>query len=132
MGSGHGGRREGSGRKPNIASELSSQDELGTHPGPTSGVERKYYGDVIDALDKAPGEEEKKSLNLQRWRKLVDSKDERIVLDTYKYLFDKRDGKAIQPVDVDATLDAGVIIDLGPLMPKEFRNRGRAGKTPNR
>lgn len=126
MGSGHGGRREGSGRKARPDPALT--DAAGQHSGPTSFAERECYARILEALNAE--KPEKDTPEIVRWRKLADHTDPRIVLDTLKYLYDKRDGKAIQPVDVDATLDHGVIIDLGPLMPKEFR--GKPGKAPNR
>ena len=39
-----------------------------------------------------------------KWRKLVESEDEKIQLDAMKYLTDRLYGKATQPVDVNGEL----------------------------
>ncbi len=125
----HGGKRDGAGRKPVPDIALLEKQ----HPGPTSGTERACYGRILEALntpEPKPGAKAREDTReVARWRKFADAQDLRIALDTLKYLYDKRDGKAIQPVDVDATLESSVIIDLGPLMPKEFREARQRGNT---
>jgi hypothetical protein len=39
------------------------------------------------------------SVEIQGWRELWDAEDLRIRLDVRRYLYDKRDGKATQPMD---------------------------------
>lgn len=121
----HGGSREGAGRKPRPDPGLEP-----SKPGPVTYADRACYARIIAKLNAPEPKEgvkaEPDTPEVARFRKLVDAHDSRIVLDTLKWLYDKRDGKAIQPVDVDANLDSNVTIHLGSLMPKEFREKPSA------
>lgn len=46
----------------------------------------------------------KRSDELAIWARLLASEEERIVLDTMKYLTDRRDGKASQPLEHSGTI----------------------------
>ena len=138
--SGHGGRREGAGRKGRPDPALLAGEQRTGKPGPLSAAQRDCYANILAALNAAPLKDGKKQdklledepVEIKRWRILVDAvldpkadiAAKRLSLDALKYLYDKRDGKAIQPVDVDATLDSSVTVHLGSLMPKEFREPG--------
>ncbi len=52
---------------------------------------------ILDALNAKPAKDE--SIEIEGWRELYEAKDLRIRLDTRKYLYDKRDGKAVQPIE---------------------------------
>lgn len=95
MSLGHGGRRKGAGRKPRPHPALHDPTLQHSHSGPTSGADRACYARILDHLNaEKPA---KDTPEIERWRKLVAS-DPRIALDALKYLYDKRDGKAIQPL----------------------------------
>jgi hypothetical protein len=113
----HGGKREGAGRKPQPDPALLDPNQ---RPGPVPGIDRGCYARIIEALNRP--KEKGDSYEIQQWRKFSEAQDLRLSFETRKYLYDKRDGKAIQPVDVDATLESSVMIHLGKLMPKEFRD----------
>jgi hypothetical protein len=57
------------------------------------------------------------SVEVAGWRDLWEAQDLRIRLDTRKYLYDKRDGKATQPVDHGVTGVTGVMITTNVTMP---------------
>jgi hypothetical protein len=82
-----GGKRPGSGRKP-----LPRADRV-------TGI--AVATELIAALNKkkSGAEGKKDSVEVEGWRELWEAQDLRIRLDARKYLYDKRDGKATQPVD---------------------------------
>ena len=91
-----GGRRPGAGRKPGI-----KLPEV---------ADRNAAGRLLEALNEpAKGEE---PYEIQRWRLLTEAPELRIQLDARKYLYDKRDGKAVQPMDF-GDKPISVIIDVG-------------------
>jgi hypothetical protein len=52
---------------------------------------------LLEALNQKAAAKE--SVEIKGWRVLWEAQDLRILLDTRKYLYDKRDGKATQPID---------------------------------
>jgi hypothetical protein len=70
--------------------------------GRPSGMDRAWAGRMIEALNRAQGK--KDTYEVKRLRKLCEAHDLRIQLDFSKWIYDKRDGKATQPIsgDVDA------------------------------
>ena len=124
-----GGHRDGAGRKPKPDPALLTGEPR--KPGPLSGAQRECYAKILEALnapelkDKAAQEKvlEGEPREVKRFRLLVDAifdpkadiAARRLSFETLKYLYDKRDGKAIQPVDVDASLDGVVNIFQGTL-----------------
>jgi hypothetical protein len=52
---------------------------------------------ILEALNRPEGP--KDSYEIQQWRLLSEANDIRVRFDVRKYLYDKRDGKAVQPVD---------------------------------
>jgi hypothetical protein len=55
------------------------------------------------------------SYEIAQWRLLIEAQDLRIRLDARKYLYDKRDGKATQPIDHGGSVEATIIWDMpGP------------------
>ncbi len=77
-----GGKREGSGRKRKPPVE----------PIKDAGAAAR----LIAALNQkaAPGD----SVEVKGWRKLWDAEDLRVSLDVRRFLYDKRDGRAIQQI----------------------------------
>lgn len=79
----NGGKRPGAGRKPKPPMET------------VSG--KMASATLIEALNNKKDAHE--SIEIEGWRSLWDAADLRIRLDARKYLYDKRDGKATQPID---------------------------------
>lgn len=82
-----GGARPGSGRKPRIVKAIEK------------GV---AYAILSPEFEK------------KKWTRLLDSEDERVVLESLKYLTDRRDGKAPQSVKVDGEIEVigRVVVNL--------------------
>ena len=78
-----GGKRPGAGRP--------------RKPKPESVVDRGAAAKLIAALNSPRVERE--SAEIAGWRELWDAEDGRVRLDTRKYLYDKRDGKAMHTVN---------------------------------
>lgn len=91
-----GGRRPGAGRPPKIAVPDS------TKPGPVSPQDRDCAKRLLEALNRAGAVTD--SFEVAQWRLLSEAQDLRIRLDVRKYLYDKRDGKAAQPIVGDDQL----------------------------
>jgi hypothetical protein len=94
-----GGRREGAGRKPGVVLPKTADKESA--------------GRLLKALNVPATAGE--SYEEQQWRLLTEAQDLRIRLDARKYLYDKRDGKATQPIDHGGSVEATIIWDMpGP------------------
>jgi hypothetical protein len=78
----HGGKRDGAGRKAGIVLPALADKECA--------------GKLLLALNRPAQPDD--PYEVQQWRKLVEAKDPRVSLDARKYLYDKRDGKAVQPM----------------------------------
>src|SRR6516165_1244518 len=84
---GRGGKRPGAGRKPSTI----------------KGIARKLPGETAELLlfeIKAQS----------KWVALANSKDERIALETLKYLTDRAYGKARQSIEATATSNVGLVL----------------------
>lgn len=92
--SARGGARPGAGRKPKPKIELSATKGIAT--------------EVFSRLDgkKAPTE-------VMLWLNLLATKDERLRLDTLKYLTDRRDGKPAQGVFLGDTREGSQALERG-------------------
>lgn len=99
-----GGARPGAGRK--------KKDR------PPSVADKTAAAKLIEALNapKLPRE----SSEIAGWRELWDAQDLRVRLDTRKYLYDKRDGKAVHTVNHlhDKPIEMNVTHSLGERMMK--------------
>jgi len=105
-----GGKRDGAGRKPKPVIPEPAFESQGTKP--TAG-DREWAGRTVDALNKP--EEASDSYEVKRLRVLSEAQDLRIRLDFTRWLYDKRDGKATQPIDHGGNLDHTIIFDMpGP------------------
>lgn len=113
-----GGKRDGAGRKPHP--ELPAMP-VGEHPGPTTAADRSCAARLLEALNREASPED--SYEIKEWRKITEAVDVRVRFDARKYLYDKRDGKAIQPIDVDASVSGNftVIMDLPAKKPRDGR-----------
>lgn len=89
-----GGKRLGAGRKAGV--ELPAV------------ADREAAGRILEDLNRLG--DAKDSYEVQQWRLLSEAQDLRIRLDARKYLYDKRDGKATQPVEVAGRQGGPVII----------------------
>lgn len=98
-----GGKRPGAGRPPKAALPEAPK------PGPVTQQDRECAKRLLEALnrpekltpdDKGPAD----SYEVVQWRLLSEAQDLRIRLDVRKYLYDKRDGKAAQPIVGDDQL----------------------------
>ncbi len=89
MGKGHGGTRDGSGRKPKIEP-------------PTASHGRDWARMVLEQLDRPAKPED--SYDIQQWRLLTEAKDLRIRLDARKILIAYLFGKPVQPIVGDDQL----------------------------
>jgi hypothetical protein len=78
-----GGKREGAGRKPGVV--LPEVADKGA------------AARLLEALNR--DEKAEDSYEVKAWRELALAKDLRLRFDVRKYLYDKRDGKAVQPMD---------------------------------
>lgn len=97
-----GGKRPGAGRPPKVALPDSK-------PGPVSPQDRDCAKRLLEALNRpaklaADKDGDADSYEIQQWRMLAEAQDLRIRLDVRKYLYDKRDGKAAQPIVGDDQL----------------------------
>ena len=94
-----GGKREGAGRPKGQSL-----------PG---CADKEAAGRILEALNRPEGKDD--SYEVKEWRKLSEAQDLRIRMDARKYLYDKRDGKATQPIDHGGTLDHNIFFDMpGP------------------
>jgi hypothetical protein len=94
-----GGKREGAGRKPGVALP--------------PVADKTCAGRLLDSLNRKEASDD--SYEVQQWRLLSEAQDLRIRLDARKFLYDKRDGKATQPIDHGGNLDHTIIFDMpGP------------------
>lgn len=91
----HGGKRTGSGRKRKSLPAI--PDARPQKTGAPSSRDRECYGRLLVVLNQEESKGE--SYEIQQWRILMEAKDLRIRLDARKYLYDKRDGKATQPIE---------------------------------
>src|ERR1700681_2845361 len=100
----HGGARPGAGRKP----------------GARSLVTRSKGEAILETVN-----EEK------IWQRLLRSRNDRIVLDTLKYLTDRRDGKPVQAVaaEVNGLEGLGEVLDRARKRAAEYNMRERAAET---
>jgi hypothetical protein len=89
-----GGKRQGAGRKPGV--ELPAV------------ADREAAGRILEALNEPAKPDE--PFEVQQWRLLSEAQDLRIRLDARKWLYDKRDGKATQPVEVAGRKGAPAIL----------------------
>lgn len=80
-----GGKRPGAGRKA-----LPRADKV---------VGMQFAAELIAKLNVKKSSKHPDSVEVAGWRELWEARDLRIRLDVRKYLYDKRDGKATQPVD---------------------------------
>src|SRR2546428_4165058 len=70
-----------------------------THSGKRTGADRKPGARALVMRPKAEGI--LATVNEEKiWQRLMRSRNHRIVLDTMKYLTDRRDGKAVQAMEV--------------------------------
>jgi len=101
-----GGKRDGAGRKPG--------------PALPAVPDKTCAGRILEALNEPAVAAE--SYEEAQWRLLSEAQDLRIRLDARKYLYDKRDGKATQPIDHGGNLDHTIIFDM-PGPDRERKNR---------
>ena len=97
-----GGKRPGAGRPAKLALPASK-------PGPVAPQDRECAKRLLEALNRparmvADKDGPADSYEVQQWRTLCEGQDLRIRLDVRKYLYDKRDGKAAQPIVGDDQL----------------------------
>lgn len=104
-----GGKREGAGRKALPRAKHST------------GLEKFAW--LIEELNKVKTKAElaKESGELLRWRELWEAKDDRIRLDTRKFVYDHAYGKATQPVDHGAGGPIQVEITTNVKMPSPHK-----------
>lgn len=94
-----GGKREGAGRKPGVVLP--------------PVADKTAAGRLLEALNREKKADD--SYEVKQWRLLSEAQDLRLRLDVRKFLYDKRDGKATQPIDHGGTLDHTIIFDMpGP------------------
>lgn len=103
-----GGARSGAGRKPGVKL-----------PGV---ADRDAAGRLLEALNRP----EKKgktgdSYEIQQWRALTEAAELSIRLKARIYLYDKRDGKAVQPFDFETPVS--VIVDVSSAVTKRAAKR---------
>lgn len=98
-----GGKRDGAGRKPQPEPPATPPDPT-NHSGPVTATDRKFATELLEKVFAAADSNDPP--DLKWWRDLFYAQDARLRFDVGKYWYDKRDGKAIQPVDVDASLTA--------------------------
>lgn len=84
-----GGKRPGAGRK--------------SLPRADCVVGMQVAAELIAALNKKKSSAKPDTVEIAGWRDLWEAQDLRIRLDARKYLYDKRDGKATQPVEHGVT-----------------------------
>jgi hypothetical protein len=83
-----GGARPNSGPKPNPKPALDGR----------TSADREAAAKLIALLNQPPKQNE--SYEVAGWRVLWEAQDLRVRLDTRKYLYDKRDGKATQRTEI--------------------------------
>lgn len=94
-----GGRRTGAGRPKGLVLPKVADKEAA--------------GRLLEALNRERKSDD--TYEVKQWRELAEAKDLRIRLDCRKYLYDKRDGKATQPIDHGGHLDHNIVFDMpGP------------------
>jgi hypothetical protein len=94
-----GGKRDGAGRKPGVVLPKAADKEAA--------------GRILEALNREA--ESRDSYEVRQWRMLTEAQDLRVRLDARKYLYDKRDGKATQPIDHGGSMETHIIFDTpGP------------------
>lgn len=98
-----GGSRPGAGRK-----QLPRADRV---------VGMQVAAELIARLNVKKNPKRPDSREVAGWRDLWEAQDLRIRLDSRKYLYDKRDGKATQPVDHGVTGVVEVQITTNVKMP---------------
>jgi hypothetical protein len=98
-----GGQRPGAGRKP--------------LPRASRVVSLEVAASLIAALNTTKSSKKPDTVEVAGWRDLWEAQDLRIRLDARKYLYDKRDGKATQPVDHGAGGPVKVEITTNVRMP---------------
>ena len=103
-----GGKRAGAGRKPGVKVP--------------DVADRNAAGRLLEALNRA--EDKADSYEVKQWRLLTEAQELRIRLDARKYLYDKRDGKAVQPMDF-GDKPISVIVDLESAVTKRAATRGK-------
>ena len=91
-----GGKREGAGRKPGV-----KLPEV---------ADRAAAGRILEALNQPA--KEKEPYEIAQWRLLTEAQDIRVRLDARKYLYDKRDGKATQPIDHGGQMEHNIVFDI--------------------
>lgn len=90
--------------KPLIPEETPNKSRGGKRPG--AGRKPSTLKGIAKRLPKETAEILLAEINASaKWRKLANSEDERIVLDTLKYLSDRAYGKAPQSLDVNGKVD---------------------------
>lgn len=89
-----GGNRPGSGRPAT--------------PRPDRRIGIEHASRMIEALNRKKSS--KDSIEVRGWRDLWEAKDLRIRLDTRKFLYDKRDGKAVQPIESGSDVQSEIHI----------------------
>ncbi len=107
-----GGKRAGSGRKAKPKFSAPAEKPQGGRP---SHEDRGWAGKMIAALNRKEGPND--SYEIKRMRRFSEAKDLRIELDFVKWIYDKRDGKATQPVDHGAGGPIQVEITTNVKMP---------------
>lgn len=90
-----GGKRPGSGRKPGVKLP--------------DARDRDCAARLLEALNEPA--KPKESFEIAQWRMLTEAEELTIRLRARMYLYDKRDGKAVQPVDFGSK-PVSVIVDL--------------------
>jgi hypothetical protein len=98
-----GGKRAGAGRKA-----LPRADKV---------VGMQVAAELIAKLNVKKSSKHPDSVEVAGWRELWEAQELRIRLDTRKYLYDKRDGKATQPIDHGVTGVVTVNINTNVSMP---------------
>lgn len=125
-----GGKREGAGRKPKP--EPPAVPDPTNHSGPVTANDRKFAEELLAKVfrrdvdpdtGRAPNEKlEDVPEEIRWWSQLFYHREPRIRFDTAKYWYDKRDGKAIQPVDVDASMGGNLTIIMGGMPRRQPRD----------
>lgn len=100
-----GGKRAGAGRKP------------GVKLPPVA--DRSCAGRLLEALNRPASKDD---YEVAQWRELTEAKELNIRLRARMYLYDKRDGKAVQPVDFGHT-PISVVIDLDSAVARRAREK---------
>ncbi len=90
-----GGKREGAGRPKGVVLPRVADKECAAR--------------LLEALNRPEKTED--SYEVKRWRELESAQDLRLRFDVRKYLYDKRDGKAVQPMDF-GDKPVSVVVDI--------------------